>query len=704
LAQSQQLPGGLEADLELAAPKVTRQDLLQAALRYAAQGIPVFRLRPDKKPATKHGFKDATTDEKQIRSWWAKHAYGIGMATGKPSLRIVLDIDGPKGEASFSKLEAKYGPLPKTLEVRTEHGRHLWLLWPGVRVQCSNDGRFGEGIDMRGDGGYAVVPPTVYESGKGQYAIVSEAPIAAAPAWLIKLANRKKEKKKPKAGNPACQAAKTAGTPPVDANLLVDRALGEAAKTGRNNAGFWLACQLRDNGFSQSEAVRFMEGYRSQVGPTNTKGAAEPYTWSEAESSLEQAYSASAREPWTASRTSSATHSDDPVTETKTNAPMFSDEDIARRFSQTYGNDLRYTAAWGRWSRWDGKRWERDETLHVFDLSRAVCLDTSQKCTERNIRRRIASAATVAAVERLARCDRRHAATADQWDRDPWLLNTPQGVVDLKTGETRPPSRGDYMTKMARASPGGECADCRRWLAFLERVTDGQRELANFLQRMCGYALTGVTQEHALFFLYGTGANGKSVFLNTVAGILGDYARTAPIETFIATRNEQHPTDIAGLQGARLVTAFETEDGRRWAESKLKALTGGDPVAARFMRQDFFQFTPQFKLLVAGNHKPRLGAVNEAIRRRFNLVPFTITIPEAERDQHLADKLREEWAAILRWMIEGSLAWQSQGLDPPAIVKNATEAYFADEDAIGRWLEDACVVGKNVRGFEHAAL
>ena len=175
---------------------------------------------------------------------------------------------------------------------------------------------------------------------------------------------------------------------------------------------------------------------------------------------------------------------------------------------------------------------------------------------------------------------------------------------------------------------------------------------------MCGYALTGITREHALFFLYGTGANGKSVFLNTVSGIMADYATTAPIETFIASRDERHPTDIAGLQGARLVTAFETEDGRRWAESKLKALTGGDRVAARFMRQDFFEFVPQFKLLIAGNHKPRLRAVDEAMRRRFNLVPFTVTIPEPERDKDLAEKLRDEWPGILRWMVERCLAWQ----------------------------------------------
>lgn len=199
---------------------------------------------------------------------------------------------------------------------------------------------------------------------------------------------------------------------------------------------------------------------------------------------------------------------------------------------------------------------------------------------------------------------------------------------------------------------------------FLDRITAGNCDLASFLQRIFGYSLTGLINEHALFFMYGTGANGKSVFISTVAGILNDYARTAPIETFIVSTGEKHPTELAGLQGARLVSAIETEDGRRWAESKIKALTGGDKIAARFMRQDFFEFTPQFKLIVAGNHKPGLRSVDEAVRRRLNLIPFVVTIPENERDKDLGHKLKTEWPRILQWAIEGCLAWQRQGLRP----------------------------------------
>jgi putative DNA primase/helicase len=215
-------------------------------------------------------------------------------------------------------------------------------------------------------------------------------------------------------------------------------------------------------------------------------------------------------------------------------------------------------------------------------------------------------------------------------------------------------------------------------------------ELVSYLQRLLGYGLTGLTREHALFFGYGTGANGKSVLLSTVAGILGDYHKAAPIETFTATNGDRHPTDLAGLRGARLVTATETEEGRRWAESRIKQLTGGDTVSARFMRQDFFEYRPTFKLFIAGNHKPSLRSVDEAIRRRFHLIPFAVTIPPDERDGELTEKLRTEWPGILAWMIAGALEWQARGLRLPQAVRDATEDYLAAEDAIAAWIDDKC--------------
>jgi putative DNA primase/helicase len=366
--------------------------------------------------------------------------------------------------------------------------------------------------------------------------------------------------------------------------------------------------------------------------------------------------------------------------------PEFSDDALALDFAERRKDDLRYVATWGRWLHFDGRHWEYDETLNVFDLVRQLCREAAGRAPKKN-QAGIVSAKTVSAVERLAKSDRRLAATIDQWDSDPMLLNTPTGVINLRTGGSRSARPGDYMTKMTAVGPGGASPT---WEKFIARITGGDAELAKFLQRVVGYLLTGLTVEHALFFGYGTGANGKSVMINTVSWIAFGYHKTAPIETFTLSSTDRHPTELAGLQGARIVTAIETEQGRRWAEARIKALTGGDPISARFMRQDFFEFTPQFKLFIAGNHKPSLRSVDEAMRRRFYLIPFNVTIPPEERDPNLAEKLKAEGPGILAWMIQGCLAWQRDGLSPPAVVREATEAYLAAENALASWIDDCC--------------
>ena len=368
--------------------------------------------------------------------------------------------------------------------------------------------------------------------------------------------------------------------------------------------------------------------------------------------------------------------------------PEFSDDALALRFADRHAGELRYVAKWSAWMCWDGMRWQFDDTLNAFNRARLICREVAATCNKLKLRKELASAKTVAAVERLARSDRRLVATVDQWDADPWLLNTPNSVIDLRTGIMREHHAEDFITRITKVAPNKHA--CPLWHAFLKVVTGGDAELQTYLQRVCGYVLTGLTREHALFFLWGTGANGKGTFINAITGVLADFHRTAPIETFTASHNERHPTDLAGLRGARLVTVNETEEGRRWAEAKIKMLTGGDMVSARFMRQDFFDYMPQFKLMIAGNHKPGLRTVDEAIRRRFNLIPFTVTIPPEERDTELGEKLKAERPAILQWMIEGCLAWQKQGLAPPETVTAATEAYLEAQDTFSAWLDECC--------------
>lgn len=392
--------------------------------------------------------------------------------------------------------------------------------------------------------------------------------------------------------------------------------------------------------------------------------------------------------------------------------PEFSDDAVALAFSDRHADDLLHVPEWSHWLRWDGGRWERDTTLAVFDLARTVCREQSALAAEgakggAGWPAKIASAQKVAAVERLARADRRHARPADAFDADPWILNTPGGVVDLRTGQMRPHRRDDLLTKITGAAPGG---DCPTWHEFLRDITqadkqdekqhDEQADLIAYLQRWIGYMLTGQTREHAFLFAYGPGGNGKGVLMGTVAAMLGNYATTAPMETFMASQQDRHPTDLAGLRGARLVVAQETEAGRVLAEARIKALTGGDRISARFMRGDFFEFVPAFKLVMVGNHRPVIRNPDDAMRRRLHLLPLTYRPPQP--DATLPVRLLAELPGILAWAIEGCMAWQREGLGLPKAVKEATDSYFAEQDLLAQWIAERCEVKRGAKSASSA--
>jgi putative DNA primase/helicase len=396
------------------------------------------------------------------------------------------------------------------------------------------------------------------------------------------------------------------------------------------------------------------------------------------------------RRPLTEAELASAQDALDEVTAQVAGQSDLTEDGLATGFARTRDNH-RYVAAWTWWMRWTGKHWERDTTLALFSDVREFIRwralnDNDSEKAGKELRR----AQTVAAVERLLRSERAYAATPEQWDAEPWILNTPGGIVDLKTGAMRPAQPSDYCTKSTAVAPGGECP---RWQKFLTDVTAGDSELIGFLQRLFGYALSGSVREHSLAFVYGPGGNGKGVLLNTLVGIWHDYAAAAPAETFMEARGERHPTELAGLKGHRLVVAQEVDEGRRWNESRLKSITGGDPIQARFMRGDFFTFSPQFKLVIAGNHRPRLNSVDEAIRRRLFLIPFDVVIPASRRDPDLAEKLRAEWPGILAWCIAGCLDYLDRGLAAPDRVRAATDSYFSAQDLFADWLDDRAETG-----------
>jgi putative DNA primase/helicase len=366
------------------------------------------------------------------------------------------------------------------------------------------------------------------------------------------------------------------------------------------------------------------------------------------------------------------------------------EDDVAEDFAVCYVDKLRFDHTIKKWLEWNGACWSVNETGLAFDYSRRLCRK------HRRAETKMASKKAAEGVEHMASRDPRLAVKSDIWDQAPLLLGTPGGTVNLKDGLLREADPQDFITKLVAVTPAPKGATCPVFQKFLEEATGGDKELQTFLQQWAGYCLTGLTTEQALLFIYGPGGNGKSLLLKVLSGIMGDYAKNAAPGTFAATLHRRHLTELAMLQGARLVTTSETETGQKWSEVRVNELTGGDPITANFMRGDHFTYQPKFKIMIAGNHKPGLSTVNDAARRRFNIVPF-MHKPK-KPDPALAAKLQEEYPAILRWAIEGCIDWQQKGLVRPSVVNAATAEYFDEQDLFGRWIEEKCSVGLGQKG------
>ena len=377
-------------------------------------------------------------------------------------------------------------------------------------------------------------------------------------------------------------------------------------------------------------------------------------------------------------------------------AVEFSDAAVSRLFLKQFHPRLRYNISRGVWLFWDGTKWAEDGALQAYHLSGLLCQRLSAKALEQLTDKsgaptskaeatatRLASLSMKRAVVDYSETEPQIQVAEDDLDKDEFLLNSPLGVVDLQRGVMTGPDSRRLMTRSASTSP--VFTKPEKWLKFLHEATCGDDAMISYLQRICGYFLTGSKREHILVFVYGRGGNGKSVFIDTVTNILGTYAKTAAMSTFTAGGTSAHPTDIASLAGARLVTAEETERGVAWNEQRIKQLSSAGKVQARFMRRDFFEFSPRFKLLFSGNHRPQIKALDDALRRRIQIVPFN-NRPE-HPDPLLPEKLLSEAPAILGWMVEGTRYWLTQGTNPPASVRAATAEYFTDEDAFGRWFE-----------------
>jgi putative DNA primase/helicase len=372
-------------------------------------------------------------------------------------------------------------------------------------------------------------------------------------------------------------------------------------------------------------------------------------------------------------------------------------------FVRWYGHKLKFCHPWRRWFVWDGCRWavgEHGEPHRLAMLTVTRLYAEASLGRKEDERTGIAKWAMsyerherIEAVLKVARNIESIVVRPEQLDTDDNALTCRNGTLDLRTGILRPHDPTDLITRLAPVNFNPE-AKAPRFEEFLERIFAGDTELIGFVQRAAGYSLTGETSEQCFTICYGVGANGKSTLMSILQELMGEYAATTPTETLLVKRHgDGIPNDLARLVGVRLVSATETEDGRRLAEAKLKALTGGDKIAARFMRAEWFEFTPKFKIWLATNHRPDIRGTDLGIWRRVHLVPFNVTIEKEDQDPHLLDALRAELPGILAWAVRGCLEWRKRGLDPPEAVKIATEEYRGDSDQLGTWIDDDCEVG-----------
>jgi len=369
----------------------------------------------------------------------------------------------------------------------------------------------------------------------------------------------------------------------------------------------------------------------------------------------------------------------------------------AERLIRQHGEDIRFCYEWGKWVIWNGKQWEIDTTGEIYRRAKETVRGIGQEASrilDDNVRKSVlkwASTSESRARQRdmIALAESSQPVTQDTLDQNPWLLNVQNGTIDLRTGTLLPHAKEHLLTKLCPAKFTNQVS--KKWQVFIERVLP-DKDVRDFVQRAVGYSLTGDTGEEVMMFLYGTGRNGKSKFIEALQHVLGDYASSTRPEVLMEKKHDSIPVELAALKGVRFTSTVETGQGQRFAESLIKQVTGGDELQVRHMRQDPFTYKPQFKIWLASNHKPDIRGRDQGIWSRILLVPFTVTIPPEERDRHLGEKLKAEADGILAWAVEGCLMWQRDGLKPPKQVQEAVQEYQDETDRLSEFFTDCCIL------------
>lgn len=611
--------------------------MLESALEYADRGWNVFPLKPDSKiPLTKSGHLEATTNLNQIEAWWTEQpSANIGLSLAASGL-VAIDVDSYKTNCHWDAFRGEREFDPQFIQ-QSARGGHHYLFTASAEDQFSPNPC--SGVDIKHNG-YIVLAPSTFE---GQpYVVKQDDEPMPVPDWLIG---------KNKLLDPSVShlALGSHSRDPRSDNQIIKEILN----------GYWYTNMLILTARHVARGLRDEE-IHSKTDQLTLKG----FSISETRSDVQKMINGARRKGF------------EPV---NNEDDSLSDDALALELGRLdFDENARFVSELGTWIFWNNLAW-KPEKVKAYSRTRDFLRQKAALYPDHD--RSLRSKTKVAAVEHLARSNPASAAAAEAFDSDIMLLGTPGGTVDLRTAKMRHAHREDMITMQTAIAP--KSGTPKRFMQFLDEI----EVCPDFLQRLAGYALTGSTKEEKFFFFYGSGANGKSKFVEQLQGIMGAYSRKSPISTFIDKRYADHPTELASLKGARLVTSSEIPPGKRWNEAIIKDLTGGDTISARLMRQDFFDFKPQLTLIIVGNTQPSLTSVDSAIRRRMVLVPFLANF-ERNADNQLEDKLHNEWPQILNWAIEGAVKWQLDGLKIPHEVLIASEAYLAEEDMIGQFIEE----------------
>ncbi len=603
-------------------------------------------------------YQERRPSQEELLEWFGEGDKNIAIVTGAISGAVVLDIDGEEGEKSIRENNLYIPPTPC---VRTGRGYHYYFKYKdGVKGFVK---RYA-GVDLRSDGNIAVAPPSLHQLGCRYEWVISleQEELAEIPDWLLRLLQEKE------------------GTIRIYPEGWFDKLLEGVEEGRRHDTLTQLAGHYIGKGLGLTETEKILLDWNERNKP--------PLGEEEVVKTVESIFRKDREKEEKEEKREIA------------GGVRLTEFYNADRFVEAYKGKVLYCKLWDTWLVYRDGRWQRDNTEEVLALAKKVVLSyygQAEKITDDNERKALIKWAlkseTKTALNNMIDLARHDLAVLpEEFDKDLYLLNLKNGTYDLIADTLLAHNPEHLLSQMADVEFNSN-AECPKWLEFLNTIFKGNQDLINFIQKAVGYSLSGDTGEDCFFILYGTGMNGKSTFLNTIQTILGDYAIQARAETFLSKDRDYIPNDIARMNKKRLVIATEFPEGKRVNENLIKSLTGRDTISARFLRQEFFDFSPTFKLWIGTNHKPVVYENTIAFWRRVKLIPFEVQIPEESRIPHYEDILLQERSGILNWALEGWRRWRTEGLGTTDKITEAVKAYREDMDILEEFIQERCLEG-----------